>query len=159
MGAQGMTSPEHLCGAGVYIAIHMEFIETPPKLVDFKRDMNDHPMTAYRTRGDHVIEVEFHRASETHDDSENRGNIRIWKAQTANGKYVPGDGSKADYHWYIVASGWKSFDKYVSDSSNMMDHAEELAELLATSQFHFREFCAEHPGGIKEKRTDIPQRN
>lgn len=135
----------------------MNFIDTAPTLQNFYDDMDKRASTAYRMRGDHVIEVEFHRASPNpRVDSNNQGNINIWKAQTHNGQYVPGDGAQSQYKWYHVASGWQNFDKFVSDRADMIDHADEIAATLAESDMHFNDFTTNHAGGVVSPRTDIP---
>lgn len=124
-----------------------------PTKQDFLDDMNEHPNTSYRMKGENVIEVELLRSTIIgNHESSNRVLIRIWKAQKLDdGSYVEEEGN--NYSWYIRASAHQDIDKYISEETKPYDHAEEVANTLANSDDHFRDFIQNNKGGVVDKKN------
>lgn len=122
-----------------------------PSKKDFFEDMNKHPNTAYRMRGDNVIEVELMRSTIIgENESSNRVLIRVWTPEQQDGDYIDGDGTK--YHWYIKASAHQEIDKYISEDTKPYDHTEQVADTIAGSDYHFRDFLQNNEGGVVDKK-------
>jgi len=123
----------------------MNLISEEPILSNFFKDMNKHPFTAYAMKGDYVIEVELFQKNERYEQSSNRVSIRIWKAQTHKGMYVPAkEKSRAKYHWYHAAASVQGIDKYLSEDGSTYQHAEEVAANLKNDRAKFEHFIEQY---------------
>lgn len=110
----------------------------------FFEDMNKHPSTAYRRRGENIIEVELFQPRR---DSSDRVHIRVWRPEkNDDGSFKVAD--ENHYEWHRRASAFHSIDKYISEDANPHDHAESVAEIMADSDYHFNHFVTNNEGRL-----------